>query len=140
MCFRAFCLIDSVSAKDCEMGSQSLKSLRAYSQGSLIAIIIIVFAWTFFSQYIILNIPSYVWFLCKAIMRLISVLFFKIKIILSFKPLTTTIDYWKGLYITKTRLILCQNGQTSSLITSRWSKLKGYLHLRGWVHLHSISK
>lgn len=101
------------------MGSQSLKSLRAYSQGSLIAIIIIVFAWTFFSQYIILNIPSYVWFLCKAIMRLISVLFFKIKINLSFKPLTTTIDYWKGLYITKTRLILCQNGQTSSLITSR---------------------
>ena len=75
-----------------------------------------------------------------AILTIISVLFFKIKINLSFKPLTTTIDYWKGLYITKTSLILCQNGQTSSLITSRWSKLKGYLHLRGWMHLHSISK
>jgi hypothetical protein len=51
--------------------------------------------------------------------------FTKIKINLSFKPLTTTIDYWKGLYITKTSLILCQKGQTKCLITSRWNNLKG---------------
>ena len=139
MCFRAFCLINSTSASDCEMDSQSLRILRAYLQVSLIAIIIIVFAWNFFSQCIILSNPGYVGFLWKAILTLIRVLILKIKIIFSFKALTTTIDYWKSLYITKTRLILCQSGQTSSLITSRWSKLKGYLHLRGWMHLRSIS-
>jgi len=44
MCFQAFYLIDSASAKECEMGSQSLQFLRAYLQSLLIAIIIIVFA------------------------------------------------------------------------------------------------
>jgi hypothetical protein len=35
-----------------------------------------------------------------------------------FKPLTTTTNYWKGLYISKPRLIVCQNGKTTCLNTS----------------------
>ena len=112
---------------------------RAQPWALLIAIFIVVIAWIFFSQHTatrFLNLIPDVW---NTILTTILALFLKILANRSFKPLTTTIDYWKVLYTTNTRLILCQNGQATCLNTSRWDEAEGLIRLRGWMNLHNIS-
>lgn len=92
---------------------------RAQPRALLIAIFIVVTAWIFFSQYIVTRFLNLIPDLWNTILNTIRALFQKILANRSFKPLTTTIDYWKVLYTTNTRLILCQNGQVTCLNTSR---------------------
>ena len=112
---------------------------RAQPRALLIAIFIVVTAWIFFSQYIVtrfLNLIPHMW---NTILNTIRALFPKILANRSFKPLTTTIDYWKVLYTPNARLILCQDGQATCLNTSRRDKKEGHIRLRGWMNLHNIS-
>jgi hypothetical protein len=52
-----------------------------------------------------------------------------------FKDLTTTINYGKGLYTTKTRIMLCQNDRTRCLITGDKEGL--FIRGDGWTFLKS---
>jgi hypothetical protein len=80
---------------------------RAQPRALLIAIFIVVTAWIFFSQYIVTRFLNFVPDLWNTILNTIRALFPKILANRSFKPLTTTIDYWKVLYTPNARLILC---------------------------------
>lgn len=92
---------------------------RAQPGALLIAIFIVVIAWIFFSQDIVMRFLNLIPDMWNTILTTIRDLFPKILANRSFKPLTTTIDYWKVLYTTNTRLILCQNGHATCLNTSR---------------------
>ena len=92
---------------------------RAQPRALLIAIFIVVIAWIFFSQYIVMRFQNLIPDMWNTILTTIRALFPKILVNISFKPLTTTIDYWKVLYTTNTKLILCQNGHATCLNTSR---------------------
>jgi hypothetical protein len=78
---------------------------------------IVVIAWTHFSQPVLTRFLSHVAIVWNTILTTILDLFSKISFNRCFKQLTTTIDYWKVLYTTKTRFTLCQNGQTTCLNT-----------------------
>lgn len=78
---------------------------------------IVVIAWTHFSQPVLTRFLGHVAIVWNTILTTILDLFSKISFNRCFKQLTTTIDYWKVLYTTKTRFTLCQNGQTTCLNT-----------------------